>query len=254
VAGDRLDLLRRLTAATPHWALVKNEQAALGGSGDVDSAAPVAAWPTVLAAVSDWAGAAGVGPVLACDHIAGMLVLAVVEPTAPATLTQVDVLDHKLVHGRVVLRADDLVRSADTGSRGYRRLTGGAEGIARLLLDEWSPGAPQPSATMLRELADLIDSDPDGTGIVAASLPSRLRAAVARLAAGTWPRADLLRFELEALLTELRAPGPALGRLARAPSRRSCPLLRALARDRTVPGAVDEWASAVHNSHSTGYS
>jgi hypothetical protein len=254
MAGDRLDLLRRLSAATPRWALVKNDESALSGRGDVDSAAPTPDWSAVTAAATAWADAAHVGPVLECDHVPGTLVIAVVEPGEPATLTQIDVVDHRLVRGRSVLRAEDLLRSAEPHTAGYRRLTAGAEAIARLLLDEWTPAAPAPSAAVVDELVRLVRSDPDGARVVASSLQPRLRAAIAWLAGGEWPRRLLLRFELVALLGELRAPQRAIGRLARAPSRRACPLLHALSRERSVPGPVDEWIAAVHKAHSSGYS
>jgi hypothetical protein len=254
MADDRLDLLRRMSAATPRWALVKNEESALSGRGDVDSAAPAADWPAVTAAVTAWADAAQLGPVLECDHIPGTLVIAVVEPGEPATLTQIDVLDHRLVRGRIVLRADDLLRSAELEAVGYRRLTPGAEAIARLLLDEWKSAAPAPPAASRGELVRLLRSDPDGARAAASSLPARLREATTQLAGGEWPRPLLLRFELAALLGELRAPRRALGRLARSPSRRACPLLHALSRERSVPGPVDEWVAAVHKAHPTGYS
>src|SRR5205823_2279171 len=153
--------------ATPQWVLVKNVQSALSGTGDIDSAAPAADWTAVTAAAAAWAEAEHLGPVLACDHILGTLVIAVVEPGEPATLTQIDVLDHRLVRGRIVLRAEDLLRSAELDAAGYRRVTSGAEAVARLLLDEWTPAAPAPTAAAVEELVRLLRSDPDGARAVA---------------------------------------------------------------------------------------
>jgi hypothetical protein len=246
---DRLDLLRRLTAATPEWTLVKGEQAALDGRGDVDSAAPREAWPKVTQAVSEWSCDTGRGPTVACGHLPGTLVLAVVESRRHPTLVQVDVLDHRLLRGRPILRAHDLLRSTETAPEGFRRLSPGAEAVARLVLVEWSAAAPRPEPSSLEEVASLVRADRDGARSVAAALDPRLAQVVTEIEAGRWPRTTLALVELEALVQGLRRPTRLLARLAAAPSRRRCPLLRALANERTVRGNLDAWLAAVHHAH-----
>ena len=233
MASDRLDLLRRLTRATPHWALVKGEASALDGRGDVDSCAPADDWPAVAQAVSDWSRETGRGPVLACTHIPGTLVLAAVEPGSPATLAQVDVLDHRLLHGRPILRAGDLALDAAVGPSGFRRATPAAEALARLVLDEWSLRAP-PAADTVEQLASLLRADAEQTLALAARLEPRLAEVLRALQEGCWPRAALARLELDGLTYALRRPRALLRRVAGARARRMCPLLAALRDERRV--------------------
>jgi hypothetical protein len=249
VPADRLDLLRRLTEATPSWTLVKGASSALDGRGDIDCAVPAADRPLIHEAVAAWAAATGRGPVLGCDHLPGSLVLAVVEPGAPATLVQIDLLDHRLLHGSSILRAADLLAAAAVEADGYRRLTPGAEAVARLLLVEWRAGAPRPAAASLAELQSLLAEDPAGASAVASRLDRRLRSAVEAVAAGRWPRSTLVAAELASMARGIRRPGQLVNRLAAAPARRSCPLLKALANERTVEGDPDEWIAAVRRVH-----
>jgi len=194
VREDRLDLLRRLTAAAPHWALVKNDASALDGSGDVDSAAPAPEWPALVAAASDWAHATNRGPVLKCRHIEGTLIVVVVEPGTPALLEQIDILDHRLLHGTPLARAADLTADATLLPDGYRRVAPWAESVARLVPD--------------------------------ASL------------------------ELRTLAGAFAHPLATARRVAAAPARRRCPILRALREGRRVPGDLDEWLVEVGRTHS----
>jgi hypothetical protein len=246
--ADRLDLLRTLTSATPSWTLVKGATSALDGRGDIDSAAPTAHWPAVRAACAAWAAATGRGPLVGCDHIPGAAILVVVE-AGPKKLVQIDLLDHRLLHGTCVLRAVDLLPAAAIGTDGYRRLAPGGEAVARLVLAEWRPGAPPPSATSLRELRALLQEDGDGARAVASRLDPRLAAAVVEVEAGRWPRSILLQAELACLARGLREPGRLVARVAAAPSRRSCPVLEALADERTVRGDLDTWLDAVERVH-----
>lgn len=125
---DRLDLLRRLTAAAPHWALWKS-------GGDVDSFAPVAEWPALVDAVTVWAQETGRGPVLTCRHVEGLLVIVAVEPGTPTLLEQVDVIDHRLLHGTPLVRAAALTADATVGADGYRSIAPWAEREASLVTE-----------------------------------------------------------------------------------------------------------------------
>src|SRR5213075_301194 len=97
--AERLDLVRRLTAATPAWALLKGGASALDGRGDLDCVTPTAQVPLVRATIEEWSRDTGRGPVLACGHLPGTLVLAVVEPGPSTTLVQLDLFDHRLRRG-----------------------------------------------------------------------------------------------------------------------------------------------------------
>ncbi len=125
---DRRDLLRRLTAAAPHWALWKS-------GGDIDSFAPAAEWPALVDAVAGWARETGRGPVLTCRHIEGTLVIAAVEAGTPALLEQIDVIDFRLLHGTAVVRAAELTADATVGEDGYRSVAPWAEGVASSALE-----------------------------------------------------------------------------------------------------------------------
>jgi hypothetical protein len=247
VLPDRLDLLCRLTSSTPTWTLVKGASSALNGRGDIDGAAPTDDWDRVSNACLAWAAETGRGPVLACDHIPGSLVLAVVEP-ATKQIVQVDVLDHRQVHGTTVLRATDFL-SATLERDGYRRLSPGAEAVARVVLDEFRPGAPAIAVGSLAELRALLLDDPDGARALSNRLAPRFQASIRAVAAGTWPRASLLAAEVACLLEGLRRPLPLVARMVAAPGRRACPLLKALANERTVAGDLGDWIDAVRRIH-----
>jgi hypothetical protein len=234
----RLDLLRRLTAAAPHWALVKNDASALDGSGDVDSAAPDSEWPALAAAVSDWAQATGRGPVLTCRHVEGTLVIVAVERGTPAALVQVDILDHRLLHGTPLVSAAALTADATVVPDGYRRAAPWAEGVARLVLDEWSiRGRPDTA------IAALLHAVPE-------SVDPRLAAVAAAVERGSWPRGKIASLELRTLVAAFGRPVATVRRVAAAPARRRCPILRALRAGRRVPGDLDAWLVEVGRTHS----
>ncbi|MBA3844492.1 MAG: hypothetical protein H0X39_18060 [Actinobacteria bacterium] len=248
-APDRLKLLTRLTEATPDWVLTKGAAAALDGRGDVDCAAPAAELGSVWDAVSAWAAETGRGPVLTCDHLEGTVVLAVVEPGPVTTLVQIDLLDHRLRRGVIVLRATDLLRSTIVDPAGFRSASAGAEAVARLLLDEWRPGGAAPGAAAITALSGLLQQDPAGAAAVTAGLDPRLQAAVEKLSTGTWPRRELQGAELGYLARCLRRPDQLADRIRAAPARRSCPLLAALANERTVEGDLGEFLTAFGRHH-----
>jgi hypothetical protein len=223
---DRLDLLRRLTAASQHWALFKS-------GGDIDSFAPRSDWPALTEAVSEWARATGRGPVLTCGHIEGTLVVVAVEPGAPVLLEQVDLIDHRLLHGTALIRAAELTADATVVAEGYRRVAPWAEGVARLLLDDWSIRRP-PDESITALLHD-----------APATLDPRLRA----IARGSSPRRQVAWLELRTFAAALARPVAAVRRGVAAPARRHCPILRALRAGRRVGGDLDTWLAEVERAH-----
>lgn len=227
---DRLDLLRRLTAAAPHWALLRC-------GGDIDSLAPLSEWPALVEAVSGWARETGRGPVLTCRHIEGTLVIVAVEHGVPAALEQVDVIDYRLLHGTALVRAAELTDDATVEPDGYRRVAHWAEGVARLVLDEWSIWSPpdQAVAALLRG--------------VPAALDPRLREIAAAVARGSWPRGRIASLELRTIAGALIRPVATARRVAAAPARRRCPILRALRAGRRVTGDLDTWLVEVERTH-----
>jgi hypothetical protein len=245
---DRVDLLRRLTAATPRFVLAKGERSALQGTGDIDAAAPAEDWPLLFDAAADWASDTGRGPVLACTHIPGMLVLAVVERARPVTLVQIDVLDHRSVRGTPVLRARDLGWQATIVPSGYRRASRAGEALARLVLDEW-PAWKHRAPETLDSLGALLRADDGETSALAAQIDPDLARALVALAEGRHPGAALRKLELKAFARTAREPRAFLRRLAAAPPRRRCPLLHALRAERTVTEDLDTWLGRVNRAH-----
>jgi hypothetical protein len=248
-AGDRLELLHALTAAAPGWALLKGADAALSGTGDIDALAPQESWPVVAAAFTAWAEGTGRGPVVACEHVPGSLVLAAVEPGSPPTLVQLDLLAWRRRRGIELLDAERLGPDAELDGRGFRRLRTGAEGVARLLLDEFGPWGTARHEDGSRELAELVQVDPAGATRTAARLGPEVERAVGEVAEGRWPRGPLLRLELRGFRRALARPRATLGRRRAARSARSCPLLQALRNERTIEGDVQQWLAAVARSH-----
>lgn len=81
-----LPLLRRLTEAYPGWALLKNADSALLGTGDVDSLAAVRDWRGIAGEFGAWAREQGLGPVLACQHVGHGPNLVTLDPGRPLLL------------------------------------------------------------------------------------------------------------------------------------------------------------------------
>ena len=248
-AGDRLELLRALTAAAPGWALLKGADAALSGSGDIDALAPQGSWPVVTAAFTAWAEGTGRGPVVACEHIPGSLVLAALESGNPATLVQLDLLAWRRRRGIELLDAEQLRPDGELDHRGFRRLRTGAEAVARLLLDEFGSWGAARHQDASRELGGLVRADRDGAARTAARLGPEVERAVAAVAEGRWPRRPLLRLELRGYGRALVRPRATLRRRRAARDTRACPLLQALRNERTVEGDVNQWLDAVARSH-----
>ena len=248
-AGDRLELLRALTAAAPGWALLKGAEAALSGTGDIDALAPQESWPVVAAAFTAWAEDTGRGPVVACEHVPGSLVLAAVEPASPPTLVQLDLLAWRQRRGIELLAAERLDPDAELDARGFRRLGTGAEAVARLLLDEFGPWGGVRHEDGSREVGGLVRADPAGAARTAARLGPDVERAVGEVAGGRWPRGPLLRLEVRGLGHALASPRATLGRRRAARSARACPLLQALRNERTIEGDVQHWLAAVARSH-----
>jgi hypothetical protein len=221
----------------------------LSGSGDIDAFAPQESWPVVAAAFTAWAEGTGRGPVVACEHVPGSLVLAAVEPGSPSTLVQLDVLAWRRRRGVELLDAQQLGPDVELDRRGFRRLRTGAEAVARLLLDEFGPWGSPGHEDGSRELAELVRADPAGAARTAARLGPEVERAVGTVAEGRWPRGPLLRLELRGLRHALARPRATLRRRRAARRTQACPLLQALRNERTIEGDVKQWLAAVARSH-----
>jgi hypothetical protein len=244
-----LPLLRQLTSVDPAWGVWKNADRALEGEGDIDSVAPKDAWPALVDEFRRWARESRIGPVVACSHAPGTLVVVGCAGRTPTRLLQLDVYER--VAG--VADASALEPVMEKDPRGFRRLRPGAEGLL-LLLAITRRGARRPrSAHDLERVAQLVTDDPDGARCVASCLgdvgPRALAGATA-VAAGRWDRRPMLALEFGYLVRALRDPRPRAAWLAFVlRGRRRCPVLLALARGRVVPGDLAAWLDEVARSH-----
>jgi hypothetical protein len=199
--------------------------------GDLDCAAPRAAWRPVHDAVAVWGREHGLAAVVACDHAIGSLTVVGCGGSAGDRLLQVDLVDERLAHAIPVWTAGDLRPSA-TLVDGVRALAPGAEGLARILADRRDAGG--------RELAAA-----DGEG--ARPLAGRLGLTGALALRPRTPG----RLALELVLAARAIVSPR--RFARAvrtdAARRACPVLAALADGRALREPADAWVARVAGTH-----
>jgi hypothetical protein len=249
-----IPLMRHLTAAFPRWTVWKNADAALAGSGDVDSAAPSSDWDAIVLAFRRWAREYALGPVVECRHPPRtMFLIALDQPRR--TFLELDVLGRKYFRGGTLFRAEDLVTLCRLDERGFRVIRPAAQAFILLLCNglRWG-GRPDVAGIGKRHVVELLKSDLDGVPEAARCLRLPLRAAVAAvesLLGGSWDRRSLLTIEAAALVRALADPGVVLSRARfRAVSKRRCPLLRSVFYgDRAIPGDPDAWLREVGRTH-----
>ena len=242
-------MLRRLTHIDRSWCVWKNADDAVAGLGDVDSAAPWASWPRITDEFRRWAAESGAGPVIVCEHAPGSLVLVVCAPEDRARLLQLDVYQKV---GRVVA-AEALPPVAELDARGFRRVRPGAEGVLLLLAAARRGGRPPRQPELLARVAGLVRSDPAGAEAAADLLGSGRapgRGAARAVAEGRWPYGAMAALELVYALQAARRPQERLRWLRfRLGGRQRCPVLAALANDRSISGDVDRWLADVSSNH-----
>lgn len=249
-----LPLLRSLTENVPDWTVWKNADSALHGTGDVDSAAPRRAWPTLAREVRRWAGEHGIGPVILCAHIPRTLNLLTLAPDG-ASLLQLEVKAGATFRGSVQFHAADVLALSEIDDRGFRRLRPGAEGVLKLLNNGMSRGAViDLEGLAAKDVAALLRCDPEGVAAMADRFgPARkpLLAGVAAVLAGGWDRRAMLQVEAWALMKSAAQPHVLAERVwFRAYRKRTCPVLQVVYRaDRRVQGDIDVWLQQARRSH-----
>jgi len=233
-----LSLLRRLTEGMPGWMVWKNVDHALESTGDVDSLAARADWPTVERVFRDWAEDTGCGPVVMCRHF-GNVPIHVVLPPAEPVLMELDVRESKLWKGAPLFDLGDLESLATMDPRGFRRLRAGAEGVLKLALNGLTASG-RANRARLREkgVAELLRSDPEGVRAAvrlfdsAARPMTRLADAVA---GGRWDRGAAAAVLGLTVLRGMGDPGAfvhrARFRLALKSTIASCPVLATIWHD-----------------------
>jgi hypothetical protein len=245
-----LPLLRRLTAREPAWFVWKNADAAISGSGDVDSVAPRRAWGGAVAEFRAWALATGLGPVVICTHAPGSLVAVACVGSDRRELAQLDVYERV---GRIA-HADSISAAAELDQRGFRRLRPGAEGLLLLLASSRRPGRKPESPETLARIRSLLRSDPDGAEKAARSvgMGGSLALLGARaVAEGRWSVGAMSALELVYAQRAILEPAQRLAWLQfRLRHESRCPVLEALADGRRIRSDVDVWLRAVRSNHS----
>jgi hypothetical protein len=249
-----LPLVRRLTESCPSWTIWKNAEAAFAGFGDIDSAAPMEDWESIVGEFRRWAGINGLGPVIDCRHPPRtMFLLAVDRETS--TLVELDVLGRKYFRGWTLFRAEDLDPLNRLDGRGFRCLRPGAQGLILLLTNgvRWG-GRPDPEQLRKRGIPELLASDLPGALEAARrfGLPvGPVERAVRSLVGGDWDRRSLLAVEGAAMAGAVRDPAILFQRFRfRLATKRSCPVLRTVFYgDRQIPGRVDRWLREVERTH-----
>jgi hypothetical protein len=248
-----LPLLRRLTDEASTWAVWKNVEAALAGSGDLDCAAPRSLWPLIEDEVATWAVRHSLGPVVSCRHVPGALFVIAVDPSR-SLFHQLDIRARTTFRGATVFRAEDLSPLVEIDPRGFRRLRPGAEGLFKLVINGTGrAGAPRPDALAKEEVAGLLARDPSGAR-EAASLFGLVRGAVLQgaqqAAMGQWDRAAMCRVDAWARVKALMHPKVLVGQVAVRRAKRTCPILRtSIQNARRIPGDIAGWVTAVTTTH-----
>jgi len=249
-----LPLLRRLTDVCPAWGIWKNADAALAGSGDMDSAAPVAAWDSIVSELRRWAKENALGPVAECRHVDGVLFLLALD-RENSGFVELDVNARKYFRGWTLFHAEDLAPLMEIDARGFRRLRPGAEGVMLLLGNgtRWG-GRPNSEGLRRKRIAEVLRQDPAGIEATGACLfgPARhaLMRAAEHVARGEWDRRSMLAVEAWALARAIAEPGVVAGRLRSRPVKKSCPVLRTIFTDnRRMPADFDSWLEHVRAAH-----
>jgi hypothetical protein len=251
-AGVWLPLLQRLTQVSPDWILLKHVDSALTGFGDIDSSAPRAQWPMLIAEFGRWAAANGLGPVISCPHVPLLthnIALAGAEP-----FFELDLMTRKVFLGSTLYGPRDIAPLAEMDPRGFRRLRPGAEGLHKLVNNgALRNGRPNEPALRSKHIRELLASDPEGVRLAAALFGPAERdvhALADAVVRGGWDRPATLRVEAWSLVRALREPQSVAARARAHVAVRRCPVLRAIfGGGRRVPVPADAWLAEVARTH-----
>jgi hypothetical protein len=256
--GDRsslwIPLLQRLTECCPRWGIWKNADAALNGSGDIDSTAPTEDWPVITAEFRQWARRNGLGPVIGCDHVRGVLFLVALDRDH-STFLELDVNARKYFRGWTMFRPEDLSSVMEVDPRGFRRVRPGAEGVILLVQNglKWG-GRPNVPGLRKRRIDEFLRLDPEGvrrTADLFGMASGTMVSAAEQLVRGKWDRRGLLVLEVSSLLKALGEPQVVMWRLQSRSIKKRCPVLRAIfTDDRRLPPDIDGWLDRVRRYHS----
>jgi hypothetical protein len=247
-------LIQTLTREFPDWTIWKNVDAALAGSGDIDSAAPQRDWDSIVLTFRAWAREWGLGPVIECRHPPRTMFLVALD-SSRSTFLELDVLARKYFRGGTLFRAEELLPLARLDDRQFRIIRQPAQALILLLCNglRWG-GTPDFGGIRKRHVVALLESDLDGVREAARCLhlpEGPVMTAVEALLAGKWDRRSMLMIEGSAMLRAFREPAIIASRVRfRAFSKKGCPLLRTIFYgDRLIPGDPDAWLREVRKDH-----
>ena len=249
-----LPLLRALTTAVPGWCVWKNAASAFAGTGDIDAAAPDAAWPEVTRVFVEWARERNLGPVIVCRHIPGGLNLVAV-PHDAATLLEMGTKARRVWRGTTLFTVDDLRPLIVMDDRGFRTIRTGAEGLLKLALNgiRWS-GRPNVEGLRGKRVAEQLAADPEGVRLAARLFGPAAPAAVAAATAaaqGAWDYRAVTRLQLWAVSRAAAQPSVLAQRVRfRLRGREQCPVTRTLLNEqRRIPSDRERWLDEVRRTH-----
>ncbi len=247
-------LIQTLTSEFPHWTIWKNADAALAGSGDIDSAAPARDWDAIVLAFRSWAAAYGLGPVIECRHPPRTMFLVALDESR-RTFLELDVLGRKYFRGGTLFRADELGPLNEIDDRGFRAIRPAAQALILLLCNglRWG-GRPDFAAIRKRNIVALLRADFEGVRAAARCLrlpEGPVVDGAQALLNGQWDKQAMLQIEGSALLRSFREPAVIASRIRfRAFSKKGCPVLRAIFYgDRVIPGDPEAWLCEVRRGH-----
>jgi hypothetical protein len=231
----------------------KNAERALGGKGDIDSAAPRKDWDHVVSVFRGWASEHSLTPVIVCSHNRTALRLAALERSR-RTYFELDVVAQKFFRGRAVFRAEQLTELSQMDTRGFRMARPGLEGV--IIFTQtctlWG-GRLNPASTQTETALELMEKDPEGVEM-SSRLFGRARksllAVIESAIAGEWNHQAMLKVDAWSVAGAVTRPNRLAGRVATRVARKRCPLtLATLQHDRRLPPDVDAWLREVASKH-----
>jgi hypothetical protein len=249
-----LPLLQRLTTTFPGWVIWKNAEAALRGSGDIDSAASRADWEPIVKEFRGWAEGFDLDPVVVCTHPPRTMFLLGMDRSR-STFAELDVLGRKYFRGWTLFRAGDLLPLATMDPRGFRVLRPGAQALILLVMNgaRWG-GRSDEEGLAKRNVRELLAEDPVGLveGARRFGLPvSAVRRLGESVIAGSWDRRSMLQIEGAAMAKAFTEPNILARRIQfKFVVRNQCPVLKTVFQDdRNISGDVETWLREVGRTH-----
>jgi hypothetical protein len=246
-----LDLLRDLSRGYEGFIVWKGLDEALEGFGDVDAALPQRDWDALEETFRSWAAGRGLGPVVSCRHIPGSLLLLAIEPGTDRFF-ELDVKSSAWLAGARLWDADSLRSLTVDDERGFRRLSRGAEGVFRLVLNglrkDGRANEEQIARKHVRELLVSGERAREAALLFGRTGDDVMRCAHA-VRAGEWDEVAGKKIRSWARRTAMLHPVQALKRAHfRLVTRNRCPVIKAV-RNGALPKNSQAWLDEASKGH-----